>query len=298
MLYRRGTGLQSWRLKRGTELVELLPRCDFSSNDYWTVKYFAVAGEGIVYLPTFFADIECERGHLVPLMPEWQSEEKWIYIRIPQHNNASRKTRAFVDFCKDYFSRATASAARVIMSRPCSTLLPTKRGPIHEDFGNRQRRAPDALGRPRSAAHQLRRDPIIDLEPMFSGDAEAKAELAAKLRKVCAEVGFLYVRNHHVPQAVIDATFSAAHGYFAQDDAAKMRNHVSLSRNNRGYAALLEENTDPTARGDLMNPTISPSKSRPTMRTFSPARCSTARTSGPKGRRPSARRSRPITPRC
>lgn len=93
--------------------------------------------------------------------------------------------------------------------------------------------------------------PIIDLEPMFSGDAEAKAELAAKLRKVCAEVGFLYVRNHHVPQAVIDATFSAAHGYFAQDDAAKMRNHVSLSRNNRGYAALLEENTDPTARGDL-----------------------------------------------
>lgn len=104
VLYRRGTGLQSWRLKRGTEIVELLPRCDFSSNDYWTVKYFAVAGEGIVYLPTFFADIECERGHLVPLMPEWQSEEKWIYIRIPQHNNASRKTRAFVDFCKDYFS--------------------------------------------------------------------------------------------------------------------------------------------------------------------------------------------------
>lgn len=93
--------------------------------------------------------------------------------------------------------------------------------------------------------------PIIDLEPMFTGDDAAKAQLAADLRRACTEVGFLYIRNHHVPQAVIDATFAAAHHYFALDDDAKMANHVTLSRNNRGYAALLEENTDPTARGDL-----------------------------------------------
>ena len=93
--------------------------------------------------------------------------------------------------------------------------------------------------------------PVIDLEPMFSGDAAAKAALAATLRKACTESGFLYIRNHHVPQGVIDATFAAAHDYFALDEAAKMANHVSRSRNNRGYAALLEENTDPTARGDL-----------------------------------------------
>ncbi|MEQ9607313.1 MAG: 2-oxoglutarate and iron-dependent oxygenase domain-containing protein [Kiloniellaceae bacterium] len=93
--------------------------------------------------------------------------------------------------------------------------------------------------------------PIIDLAPMFSGDAAAKRTLAAALRQACVGSGFLYIRNHHVPQEAIDATFAAAHGYFDLDDAAKMRNHVSLSRNNRGYAALLEENTDPTARGDL-----------------------------------------------
>lgn len=93
--------------------------------------------------------------------------------------------------------------------------------------------------------------PVIDLEPMFSGDTAAKQNLAAALRKACVGSGFLYIKNHHVPQNVVDATFAAAHGYFDLDDAAKMRNHVSLSRNNRGYAALLEENTDPTARGDL-----------------------------------------------
>lgn len=93
--------------------------------------------------------------------------------------------------------------------------------------------------------------PVIDLEAMFSGGPEDKARLAADLRRAGAEVGFLYIRNHHVPQSVIDAAFSAAHGYFAQDDAAKLANHISRSPNLRGYAALLEENTDPTARGDL-----------------------------------------------
>ncbi|MCM2402773.1 isopenicillin N synthase family oxygenase [Rhizobium sp. S153] len=93
--------------------------------------------------------------------------------------------------------------------------------------------------------------PIIDLEPMFSGDAAAKAKLAEDLRKACTEVGFLYIKNHHVPAEVLEGTFAAAETYFGQPDEVKMANHVSKSKNNRGYAAMLEENTDPTARGDL-----------------------------------------------
>ena len=93
--------------------------------------------------------------------------------------------------------------------------------------------------------------PVIDLEPMFSGDADAKAKLAAALRKACIEVGFFYIKNHHFPEEVLKRTFAVAESYFAQSDEKKMANHVSKSTNNRGYAALLEENTDPTARGDL-----------------------------------------------
>src|SRR5687767_3591782 len=44
--------------------------------------------------------------------------------------------------------------------------------------------------------------PVIDLEAMFTGDAEAKAALAESLRKACTEVGFLYIKNHHFPKAV------------------------------------------------------------------------------------------------
>jgi len=93
--------------------------------------------------------------------------------------------------------------------------------------------------------------PVIDLEPMFSGDAAAKDKLAVELRKACIEVGFFYIKNHHFPDEVRRRTFAVAETYFAQSDAQKMANHVSKSKNIRGYAALLEENTDPTARGDL-----------------------------------------------
>lgn len=93
--------------------------------------------------------------------------------------------------------------------------------------------------------------PVIDLAPLLAGDPAGKASLARELRRVCSDVGFLYIRNHGVPPALVEETFAAAHAYFARSLAEKMRNHVALSRNNRGYAALLEENTDPTAHGDL-----------------------------------------------
>lgn len=93
--------------------------------------------------------------------------------------------------------------------------------------------------------------PVIDLAAIFTEDEDAKRELALALRRACSEIGFFYVKNHGVPQAVIDGAFATARRYFALPDAEKMKIHVAKSRNNRGYAALLEENTDPTARGDL-----------------------------------------------
>lgn len=93
--------------------------------------------------------------------------------------------------------------------------------------------------------------PIIDLTPMFGAERASKEWLAASLRKACCEIGFFYIRNHGVSGGSIAAIFAAAHSYFVRTQEEKKRDHVSLSPNNRGYAALLEENTDSTARGDL-----------------------------------------------
>ena len=52
-------------------------------------------------------------------------------------------------------------------------------------------------------------------------------------------------------QALIDATFAECPRFFGLPLEEKMRIHVSNSQNNSGYTPLLEENTDPTAKGDL-----------------------------------------------
>jgi isopenicillin N synthase-like dioxygenase len=93
--------------------------------------------------------------------------------------------------------------------------------------------------------------PILDLDPLFADDPAGKRGLAARLREACTRSGFFYIRNHRFPADALEAAFAAAQDYFALPEAAKMANHVSRSSNNRGYAALLEENTNPESRGDL-----------------------------------------------
>ena len=71
--FRTPTGQQSWHLKNGDETVDVLPPASCVANDYWMIKYFAVAGEGLAYLPDFFTEIECATGHLIPVMPDRKS---------------------------------------------------------------------------------------------------------------------------------------------------------------------------------------------------------------------------------
>jgi isopenicillin N synthase-like dioxygenase len=93
--------------------------------------------------------------------------------------------------------------------------------------------------------------PIIDFAPMLGSDTAAKHALAAELRHACTEIGFFYIRNHGIPQDLIDATFAECPRFFGLPVEDKMRIHVRHSVNNSGYTPLLEENTDPTAKGDL-----------------------------------------------
>ncbi|HTR17083.1 MAG TPA: 2-oxoglutarate and iron-dependent oxygenase domain-containing protein [Acetobacteraceae bacterium] len=108
--------------------------------------------------------------------------------------------------------------------------------------------AAEGLGARTIAFHEI---PMIDLAPFSGTDAAARRAVASALREACVNVGFFYIRNHGVPQALIDETFAQAPRFFGLSLEEKMRIHVSRSVNNSGYTPLLEENTDPSARGDL-----------------------------------------------
>lgn len=86
--------------------------------------------------------------------------------------------------------------------------------------------------------------PVVDL-------AWDEERAASALRRAATEVGFFYLAHHGIDAQAICACFDAARRYFAQPLDEKMRLYIGRSVGHRGYGPLLEENTDPTGRGDL-----------------------------------------------
>lgn len=93
--------------------------------------------------------------------------------------------------------------------------------------------------------------PVVDFGPMADGDDAARAAVGLAVREACIKVGFFYARNHGVNADTLAGTYKAARDFFALPVEKKQAIHIRQSTNHRGYVPLLEENTDPTARGDL-----------------------------------------------
>lgn len=75
------------------------------ANDYRPLKYFAVAGQGIVYLPGFFIETECQSDLLLPVLPEWRSRETAINLIYSRRRHASRRFKTFGGFCLEFYRR-------------------------------------------------------------------------------------------------------------------------------------------------------------------------------------------------
>src|SRR6266699_1904610 len=65
--------------------------------------------------------------------------------------------------------------------------------------------------------------PILDLGPYLAGEPAAEHRLADELRRACEQIGFYFIVNHGVPQALIDRAFAATARFHAQPLAAKMK---------------------------------------------------------------------------
>ncbi|MBP7566399.1 MAG: isopenicillin N synthase family oxygenase [Burkholderiaceae bacterium] len=74
--------------------------------------------------------------------------------------------------------------------------------------------------------------PILDLGPWLAG-APIDA-LAAQFKAACTQTGFFYVKNHGVPQSVIDGVFEAARRYFALPQQERMKDRID-ERFRRGF---------------------------------------------------------------
>jgi isopenicillin N synthase-like dioxygenase len=93
--------------------------------------------------------------------------------------------------------------------------------------------------------------PVVDFAGFYSDDPARRAATAADLRAALEQYGFLYLRNHGVPQNVLDALFAGSRAFFALPLAAKQAATPTERANTRGYGGVASQALDERQPGDL-----------------------------------------------
>ncbi|KAL2849706.1 hypothetical protein BJX68DRAFT_94847 [Aspergillus pseudodeflectus] len=84
--------------------------------------------------------------------------------------------------------------------------------------------------------------PIIDLEPARNGGPEAIAKVAHEVYQAFKHVGFAYIKNHGVPQELVDEAFGWSAQFFALPQADKDKApHPPEGWYHRGYSGVGRE---------------------------------------------------------
>lgn len=78
--------------------------------------------------------------------------------------------------------------------------------------------------------------PVVDLAPMMDGSSGGLDAVAKEMRHIAETVGFFYVKNHGVPEDLINRTYEAAKQFFAQGEDEK--NRVKVNDRHHGYIAM------------------------------------------------------------
>jgi isopenicillin N synthase-like dioxygenase len=86
--------------------------------------------------------------------------------------------------------------------------------------------------------------PVIDLAPLFGADRAALEATAREIGEACKTVGFFYIRNHGVADALIARTYANARKFHESPLDLKRRVHVSRSPGNRGWTPVSWEEQD------------------------------------------------------
>ncbi|KAL4866127.1 hypothetical protein BDV12DRAFT_138480 [Aspergillus spectabilis] len=76
--------------------------------------------------------------------------------------------------------------------------------------------------------------PVIDLAPIDGGFEERK-QIATKVRAAAENTGFFYIKNHGIPQELIDRALQTAQAFFNQPIEQKEQVSHSKSKHNDGY---------------------------------------------------------------
>jgi isopenicillin N synthase-like dioxygenase len=78
--------------------------------------------------------------------------------------------------------------------------------------------------------------PVIDIGPLFDGNAAQVERTVAALDRACSDIGFIYIRNHGVPRGLVTRLAEQARLFFRRSMDEK--NRIILDQRMRGYLPL------------------------------------------------------------
>lgn len=78
------------------EAVQFTPR--YVADDLLTLKYAALAGTGLCWLPDYMCQDELQQGHLVAVLPQWSQPQGIVHAVFASRRGLSPAVRSFLDF--------------------------------------------------------------------------------------------------------------------------------------------------------------------------------------------------------
>lgn len=93
--------------------------------------------------------------------------------------------------------------------------------------------------------------PTVDLSTFAKGDMEAKHKFVEQLGSAFEDVGFVSVKNHGVPQEVIDRFYTAIRQFFALPTEVKRSYEIPELAGQRGYTSFGKEHAKGSDAPDL-----------------------------------------------
>lgn len=104
ILYSLLSAPREWRLEGADGELHTVPvNGSIQSNNGLVNRAAALAGGGIVLLPTFYLGEQLRSGTLKPVLCKFKPQELAVYAVYPERRNLMPKVRAFVDFLATTF---------------------------------------------------------------------------------------------------------------------------------------------------------------------------------------------------
>lgn len=93
--------------------------------------------------------------------------------------------------------------------------------------------------------------PVVDLDEFVNGNEATKQKFVAELGRAFEDVGFVSVKNHGVPQELIDAYYNAVKNFFALPTDIKLGYEKAELAGQRGYTSFGREHAKGSDAPDL-----------------------------------------------